>query len=139
MSSLIINSKHSYVATAVNHYLHLLLRMVQIIFELISWHVKKNKLNSGNQKSVRDFYLASNHAEIPKETKSIVIQACTEFCALDTRAFDLITGVGFQNLAKVIFDVGRKHYKSNMNMKELIPHPTTVNAARYFQKVNIIH
>jgi hypothetical protein len=39
--------------------------------------------------------------------KLSITQACTEFCALDARAFAVMKGDGFQNLAKAIFEAGR--------------------------------
>ncbi|CAF5167377.1 unnamed protein product, partial [Rotaria magnacalcarata] len=38
-----------------------------------------------------------------------------------------ITDDDFQNLAKVLFDAGRSLYKSSIEIKELLPHSTTVS------------
>ncbi|CAF4087572.1 unnamed protein product [Rotaria magnacalcarata] len=39
------------------------------------------------------------------KTKTNIIEACTEFCAFDGRAFNVIRDVGFQNLVKILVEV----------------------------------
>ncbi len=47
---------------------------------------------------------------------------------LDTRAFELVAGDGFLKLAQSIFDVGKNfNVSSNVDVKQLIPSPITVN------------
>ncbi|CAF4929374.1 unnamed protein product, partial [Rotaria socialis] len=41
------------------------------------------------------------------KTKTNIIEVCTEFYALDGRAFDVTRGVGFQNLVKILVEVGQ--------------------------------
>ncbi|CAF2112107.1 unnamed protein product [Rotaria magnacalcarata] len=43
------------------------------------------------------------------KTKTNIIEACTEFCAFDGRAFDVIRDVGFQNLVKILVEVGTSY------------------------------
>ncbi|CAF4965380.1 unnamed protein product, partial [Rotaria sp. Silwood1] len=76
---------------------------------------------------------------IPKQLKLRVTQACTEFCATDSRAFNLITSDGFQNLANVLFDAGRSMYKSSIQIKDLLPHPTTTsrNVSRLYEEYKL--
>jgi hypothetical protein len=87
---------------------------------------RKDKSMGSQQQAVHDFYSSSKPTPIPTKLKSRVTEACTEFCALDGRAFDVITDDGFQNLAKVLFNAGRSMYKSSIEIKELLPHSTTV-------------
>jgi hypothetical protein len=54
--------------------------------------------------------------------------ACTEFTALDCRAFELVSGEGFLKMAQSIFDAGRYFNNlSNIDVKQLIPSPITVS------------
>jgi hypothetical protein len=64
---------------------------------------------------------------LQKKIKLSITQACAEFCA-----FDVMKGHGFQNLAKSIFDTGRFIQKSSIQIKDLLPHPTTVRMINYF-------
>ena len=87
---------------------------------------RKDKSMDCRQQAVRGFYSSSKTTPIPSKLKLRVTQACTEFCAVDGRAFDVITDDGFQNLAKVLFDASHSLYKSSIEIKELLPHSTTV-------------
>ncbi|CAF4694322.1 unnamed protein product, partial [Rotaria socialis] len=62
-----------------------------------------------------------------KKTKTNIIEACTEFCALDGRAFDVTRGVGFQNLVKILVEVGQLASKSKLEVTDILPHPTTIS------------
>jgi hypothetical protein len=90
------------------------------------------------QKTVHDFYSSSTHMQIPKQMKLSITQACTEFCALDARAFTVMKGDGFQNLAKAIFEAGRRCHKSSIDIKDIIPHPTTVRIEKYSRGFNVL-
>ncbi len=52
------------------------------------------------------FFSPSKQSPIPKRTKSVITKACTEFCALDGRAFDVMKGIGFQNLSIALLETG---------------------------------
>ncbi|CAF4770606.1 unnamed protein product, partial [Rotaria sp. Silwood2] len=68
--------------------------------------------------------------------KLSVTQACAEFSALDGRAFDTMTGYGFQNLAQVLFDAGRSFTNSSIQIQDILPHPTTIsrNVGRIYEQ-----
>jgi hypothetical protein len=72
------------------------------------------------------FILLQNKHKFQKKIKFFVTEACAEFCALDGRAFDVMKGVGFQNLAQVLFNAGRNTGRSSIEIKDILPHPTTV-------------
>jgi hypothetical protein len=91
----------------------------------------KTKSNDLNKKTVHAFYSSSKHRDIPKKIKLSITQACTEYAALDGRAFESMQGEGFQNLAQVLFDSGRLLHKSHIQVEDLLPHPTTVRVIRY--------
>ena len=57
-------------------------------------------------------------------------KACKELCSLDNRGFKILKGTGFQNLAQKLFDAGRSFHKSSIQMKDRVPHPTTVKTAK---------
>jgi hypothetical protein len=99
-------------------------------------HCKKIKTESNdlNQTPVHAFYSSSKHIEIPKKIKLSVTQACAEYAALDGRAFESIKGEGFQGLAQILFDSGRLLHKSHIQVKDLLPHPTTVRVTRFSLK-----
>jgi hypothetical protein len=91
-----------------------------------------------SQKTVRDFFSSSKQSPIPKRIKSIITKACTEFCALDGRAFDVMKGIGFQNLSIALLETGRLISKAPVDIKDLLPHPTTLRIQKYFNKLIFI-
>lgn len=91
---------------------------------------KNDKSSSVYQHTVHDFYSSSKQLPISTKIKLSVTQACTEFCALDGRVFEMMKGDGFQNLTKALFNAGRYAHKSSIEVKDLIPHSTTVRRER---------
>ncbi|CAF1436055.1 unnamed protein product [Rotaria sp. Silwood1] len=100
---------------------------------------RKDKSIGAHQQTVHDFYSSSKQTTIPKQLKLRVTQAWTEFYATYSRAFNLITSDGFQNLANVLFDAGRSMYKSSIQIKDLLPHPTTTgrNVSRLYEEYKL--
>ena len=80
-----------------------------------------------NRLKVTEYYASSKCSEIPKRIKKKIKVACVEFTALDCRAFELVSGEGFLNMAQSIFDAGISfsHFEY-ANVNELIPAPITV-------------
>jgi hypothetical protein len=95
---------------------------------------KKDGEHFANQRSVHEFYSSSRQSVIPRHIKLSITKACTEFCALDGRAFALVEGDGFQKLAKTLLDTGRSLHKSSFTVSDLLPHPTTVRCSKYLKK-----
>ncbi|CAF4769321.1 unnamed protein product, partial [Rotaria sp. Silwood2] len=59
--------------------------------------------------------------------KEKITNAAVELVSLDSRAFELISGDGFINFAQTVLDVGQNlSNKQNLNILDLLPHPTTV-------------
>jgi hypothetical protein len=83
------------------------------------------KANDLNQTTAHNYY-CSPKRKISKRLILSVIQACTEFSALDGRTFEVMKGDGFQNIAHVLFNVGRLCAHSSIKIKDILPHPTTV-------------
>ncbi|CAF1474534.1 unnamed protein product [Rotaria sordida] len=94
------------------------------------------QLNDSNQTTVHEFYSSTKKIKISKKIKLSVVQACTEFSALDARAFDTMKGYGFQNLAQVLFDAGRSFANSSIQVQDVLPHPTTIsrNVGRMYEQ-----
>ncbi|CAF3404891.1 unnamed protein product, partial [Rotaria sp. Silwood2] len=64
------------------------------------------------------------------------------FCALGTRAFDVVKGDGFKNLAKTLLGVGRGSNTPSIEITALLPHPTTIriisrNFTRLYEQYKI--
>jgi Hermes transposase DNA-binding domain len=99
-----------------------------------------SNIDSINQTKLIEYYSSSKTYNVPKKTKEKVKMACTQFVALDSRAFELVSGDGFLQMAQSIFDAG-KHFNpsSNVNVKELIPSPITVNMQLLLTSINIIY
>ena len=95
---------------------------------------KKDGEHFVNQRSVHEFYSSSRQSVIRRHVKLAITKACTEFCALDGRAFALIEGDGFEKLAKALLDTGRSLHKSSFTVKDLLPHPTTVRSTKCLMK-----
>ena len=91
---------------------------------------KMNKPTILCQKTIGDFYITSKQSATPKRTKLSITEACTEFCALDGRAFDVMMSDGFKNLVKALYDAGRSTNKSSIDIIDLLPHPTTVRMTK---------
>ncbi|CAF3641083.1 unnamed protein product [Rotaria socialis] len=81
-----------------------------------------------NQTQVTEYYSSSKSHGISKKFKEKVKLACTEFVALDSRAFELVSGDGFFKMAQSVFDAGKYfNASSNIDVKELIPSPITIS------------
>jgi hypothetical protein len=52
--------------------------------------------SSTDQTKVTEYYSLSKPIDIPKKIKEQVKMACTEFTALDLRAFEIVAGDGFE-------------------------------------------
>jgi hypothetical protein len=98
----------------------------------------KLKIDDLNQTTVHDFYSSEKKIKIPGKVKSAVLEAAAEFSALDGRAFETISGAGFQNLAQVLFDAGRLCNNSSIQIKDILPHPTTVRKIIILKTFTII-
>ncbi|CAF4555473.1 unnamed protein product, partial [Rotaria sp. Silwood2] len=64
------------------------------------------------------------------------------FCAFGTRAFDVVKGDGFKNLAKTLLGVGRGSNTLSIEITALLPHPTTIriisrNFTRLYEQYKI--
>lgn len=60
-----------------------------------------------------------------------ITEACVEYCAIDGRCFESISGVGFRNLAKQLLNAGAT-LGTSVNINKLLPNPTTVSTYLIF-------
>ncbi|CAF3751948.1 unnamed protein product, partial [Rotaria magnacalcarata] len=80
------------------------------------------------QTQVAEYYSSKKSHSVPKTIREKVKIACTEFTALDSRAFETVTGVEFLKMVLSIFDAGRCFSPtSNVSVKEIIPSPITIS------------
>ncbi|CAF1283129.1 unnamed protein product [Rotaria magnacalcarata] len=84
--------------------------------------------NLAKQTQVTEYYSSKKSHIVPKIIREKVKTACTEFTALDSRAFETVAGDGFIKMAQSIFDAGR-HFSptSSISVKEIIPAPVTIS------------
>ena len=75
---------------------------------------EKTKLNDIIQKTVHDYYSSPIRIQIPKTTHLSITKACSEFCTLDSRAFEIIKDTKSQNLAQKLFDADRSFDRSSI-------------------------
>ena len=66
----------------------------------------------------------------------MIVEACAEFCALDGKPFDTVTGVGLINLAKQLMNAGAL-IGTGFSVNDLLPHSTTVNMSFFILLLNI--
>ncbi|CAF5048860.1 unnamed protein product, partial [Rotaria sp. Silwood1] len=74
-----------------------------------------------------------------EELEKLIRDGDPGFCALGARAFDVVEGDGFKNLAKILFGVGRCSNTSSIEITDLLPHPTTIcrNITRLYEEYKI--
>ena len=89
---------------------------------------EKEKSIYHNSSSIKEYFNPKTTSSIPRNLREKITNACVEFVALDNRAFEIVSGDGFMNLARTIFNAGQDLKKSrDINVSDLLPHPTTVS------------
>ena len=94
---------------------------------------KGSNESSVQQRNLNAYFSPLNPSarKIPSKLKKSITVACAEFAALDNRAFEMIHGEGFLDLAEKIFDSGqRMSTLPSLKITELLPDPTTVGRLR---------
>ncbi|CAF0799454.1 unnamed protein product [Adineta steineri] len=90
-------------------------------------------LNKNNQNAafgIKEYFRPKTCQKIPTKLKDKITNATVEFVSLDTRAFELVCGDGFLYFAQTLLDVGKKLSNAqNINVVDLLPHPTTVSVS----------
>ena len=79
---------------------------------------------------------SSSTRRIPSHLKTAITIACSEFTAIDMRAFETMAGDGFINVIGTIFDTGPSlGTESAFDLKRLMPSPTTVREVDALSKI----
>jgi hypothetical protein len=66
---------------------------------------------------------------IPSKLRKSITNACVEFAAMDSRAFETVNGDGFISLIETVFTAGQRLSSlSSVRVNDLLPDPTTVNS-----------
>lgn len=91
------------------------------------------KSNDGTQTTITSHYLtrSDKHTDlsnIPKRFATQMVRACAEYCSVDGRAFESISGAGIKKVFQVAFDAGRAcgAGKRSIDVQHLLPSSTTV-------------
>ncbi|CAF3243261.1 unnamed protein product [Rotaria sp. Silwood2] len=80
--------------------------------------------------TVKEYLRPKTPQPISRIFKEKITDATVEFVAVDNRAFELVSGDGFINLAQTIFNVGQDLSKTpDVNVLDLIPNPRTVSVS----------
>ncbi len=89
--------------------------------------IKKPRPETPNRQRTISSYCqqSSSSTECPLIKKRIT-EACVEYCAVDGRSFESVTGAGFINLAKQLISSGAT-LGTSVSANELLPHPSTVS------------
>lgn len=61
----------------------------------------------------------------PERVKSEVTRKCVNFCCMDIRPFETVTGVGFRELAQEFINVGATY--GRISASDVLPDPTTIS------------
>jgi hypothetical protein len=83
--------------------------------------------------------ISNSTRRIPPHLKKAITKACSEFAAIDMRAFETVAGDGFINMVQTIFNAGRTlATESNFDIKRLLPDPTTVRRVRFLVNMKYV-
>ncbi|CAF1384444.1 unnamed protein product [Didymodactylos carnosus] len=92
---------------------------------------KKNGIKSITPKGRQR--MISSYCEVqPKDYATIkhqLTEACVEYCAVDSRSFESVSGDGFISLVKQLMNA-EAIVGTAVPVKELLPHPSTVYRLR---------
>lgn len=90
-------------------------------------HHKKSTSNLLHHSCVKNITSDRNKKiEISAEDKKKVLLACVEWSVTDFKSFNSVAGEGFQLYTEKILEIGKK-YGSNVDVKHMLPHPTSVS------------
>ncbi len=95
-------------------------------------HQKKcqtsNKKDQNEYVNIREYFRPKTPQSIPRKIKDKITNAAVELVSLDCRAFEIISGDGFINFSRSIFDAGQSlSNRKDLNIVDLLPHSTTVS------------
>ncbi|CAF2995343.1 unnamed protein product, partial [Rotaria sp. Silwood2] len=88
-----------------------------------------SKNNNNKSLSINEYFSCRETKSIPPRFKNKVLNTTGELVAMNNRAFELIAGDGFINFTQTIFDAGQLLNSQNIDVSDLLPHPTTVSVS----------
>ncbi|CAF4272953.1 unnamed protein product [Rotaria magnacalcarata] len=94
-----------------NSFHHIFVHNVQQQF--VSYNTCKELFMYSSLNGTNTLRSQVNPLNVSKKTKTNIIEACTEFCTLNGRAFDVMRGVGFQNLVQILAEL--LYYSGSMD------------------------
>ena len=83
--------------------------------------------NDGQRRMTQCFPAQKQKDPVSSEAKKLITEACVVLAAKDLRAFNLVSGIGFENLIRAAVNVGRNHKFAVDLSQDLIPDPKTVS------------
>ena len=93
-------------------------------------HLKecRGDTSKDGQRRMTQFLSAQKQKEpVSSAAKKLITEACVVLAAKDLRAFNVVSGKGFENLIRAAVTVGRSHKFALDLSQDLIPDPTTVS------------
>ncbi|CAF1635871.1 unnamed protein product, partial [Didymodactylos carnosus] len=99
----------------------------------LSKHKCKIEPNSKSQQLITPHLLSdlnkSQKNKVPPAIKQRITTASLEYCVLDSRPFEQVSGVGFVSLAKTLIQTGTHHPNilRITSVEKLLPHPSTLS------------
>ncbi|CAF1479669.1 unnamed protein product [Didymodactylos carnosus] len=90
--------------------------------------IKKKPLSEtpNRQRTVSSYCQQSSSSTECPLIKKRITEACVEYCAVDGRSFESVTGAGFINLAKQLISAGAT-IDTSVSASALLPHPSTIS------------
>ncbi|GAU94693.1 hypothetical protein RvY_06418 [Ramazzottius varieornatus] len=80
---------------------------------------------------------------VTTEEKQLMSEALAKFCALDSQAFRVCEGKGFELMIDTVLEIAKKHKGAPFPARELLPSATTVstsvtNQAKALRKISVL-
>ncbi|CAF2914595.1 unnamed protein product, partial [Rotaria sp. Silwood2] len=87
---------------------------------------EKNSSSSSATQSTITIYYRNNKSILPEKLKKQITSAYLDFITLDSRPFEIASGIGFQQFIQMIYNPGRLSSNSqSIEIFDFLPHPTT--------------
>ncbi|CAF4911362.1 unnamed protein product, partial [Rotaria socialis] len=112
-----------------NSFHHIFVHNVQQQF--VSYNTCKELFMYSSLNSTNTLRSHVNPLNVSKKTKTNVIEACTEFFTLNGRAFDVMGGVGFQNIVQILAEVALRYVTDDFQLFTFILGCFPYNAASH--------
>ena len=78
------------------------------------------------KETLKGFYSSTTSNLVLHRIKSAILRACSEFAAIDNRAFETATGDGFKTMLQEVFDAAGALHTASLSVEALTSHPARV-------------